>query len=132
MCGYGHDFTKPQSKSTREIARTAGIQFKDDVDTIFQWGTPEGGFAMFTTVGGALTGFGFDCILIDDPFKDRAEVERLEKREDVWVWYTQTVLPRIAPWTDIVVIASRWHVDDLSGRLLARGFEHVHLKAHPG
>lgn len=129
LCGYGHDFTKPQSKATREIARTAGIQFKDDMDTIFQWGTPNGGFAMFTTVGGALTGFGFDCILIDDPFKDRAEVERREKREAVWIWYTQTVLPRIAPWTDIVVIASRWHVDDLSGRLLARGFEHVHLKA---
>ena len=129
LAGYGHDFTKPQSKAAREIARTAGIQFKDDLDTIFQWGTPDGGFAMFTTVGGALTGFGFDVILIDDPFKDRAEAERREKRDDVFVWYTQTVLPRVAPWTDIVIIASRWHVDDLSGRLLARGFEHVHLKA---
>ena len=80
-------------------------------------------------LAGSSDGFGFDCIVIDDPFKDRAEVERLEKRDDVWVWSTQTVLPRVAPWTDIVVVASRWHKDDLSGRLLARGFEEVHLAA---
>lgn len=131
MCGYGQDFVKPQSKITREIARTAGVQFKDDEDTIYRWGTTDGGFAMFTTVNGALTGFGFDCILIDDPFKDRAEVERAEKREDVWTWYTQTVLPRIAPWTDIVIIASRWHIDDLTGRLLKRdmGYREVWLPA---
>jgi phage terminase large subunit-like protein len=129
LCGYGKDFVNPQSKTTREIARTAGVQFKDDMDTIFQWGTPDGGFAMFTTVAGTLTGFGFDCILIDDPFKDREEAESLEVREKVWIWYTQTVLPRVAPWTDIIVLASRWHVDDLSGRLLSRGVEKVHLKA---
>ena len=129
LCGYGKDFVNPQSKITREVARTAGVQFKDDMDTIFQWGTPDGGFAMFTTVGGALTGFGFDCILIDDPFKDRAEAERLEVREQVAVWLAQTVLPRVAPWTDIVILASRWHKDDLSGRMIVKGYENIHLKA---
>ncbi len=126
---YADAFANSQSRICRELAKTAGIQFKDDLDTVFRWGTEAGGWVMFTSVGGAVTGYGADIVIIDDPFKNREEVERVDVRDKVFTWYQQTILPRIAPWTSIICVASRWHIDDLSGRLLKLGFDEVHLKA---
>jgi len=126
---YADAFAKGESQATRQMAQTAGVQVQDGVDTLFRWATEEGGWVMFTSVGGPVTGYGADLVIIDDPFKNRDEAERLEMRDKVFTWYQQTILPRIAPWTTIVVVASRWHVDDLSGRLLQLGFELVHLRA---
>lgn len=62
---------------------------------------------------------GGDIILIDDPFKDRASADSPTIRQNVWDWYTSTLYTRLAPGGGIIIINTRWHMDDLSGRLLA-------------
>lgn len=59
-----------------------------------------------------------NCILIDDPIKDRAEADSATIRNKVWDWYTSTLYTRLAPGGGLIVIQTRWHMDDLTGRLL--------------
>ena len=69
-------------------------------------------------VGGGLTGFGTSCAIIDDPVKNRAEADSLTVRNAVWNWYTSTLYTRLAPGGGVIVILTKWHEDDLAGRLL--------------
>src|SRR5699024_9188367 len=75
-------------------------------------------------VGGGITGIGGHIVIIDDPFKDRASADSPTIRRKVWDWYTSTLYTRLAPGGGVLVINTRWHMADLSGRLLeaaARG-----------
>lgn len=69
-------------------------------------------------VGGGITGRGGDILLIDDPVKDFAEANSQTYREAVWNWYLSTLRTRAAPGAGILLIITRWHVDDVAGRLL--------------
>lgn len=84
-----------------------------------RWHTGMGGMYVAAGVGTAITGRGADVLLIDDPFKDREEADSELRRERVWDWYTSTAYTRLMPGGAVVVINTRWHDDDLSGRLLA-------------
>ena len=59
-----------------------------------------------------------NCAIIDDPFKDRASADSPTIRQNIWDWYTSTLYTRLAPGGGIIVIQTRWHMDDLAGRLL--------------
>lgn len=69
-------------------------------------------------VGGSITGMGFDYGIIDDPCKDREQAESPTMRDKVWEWYTSTFYTRRAPGARILLTLTRWHEDDLAGRLL--------------
>lgn len=69
--------------------------------------------------GGPLTGSGFHLGIIDDPVKNAEDADSPTKREKVWDWYQSTFYTRAAPGAGILVMATRWHEDDLIGRLLA-------------
>lgn len=68
-------------------------------------------------VGGGITGQGADILIIDDPIKDRAEANSATVRQSIWDWYTSTAYTRLSPGGGVIVMATRWHVDDLIGRL---------------
>jgi predicted phage terminase large subunit-like protein len=69
-------------------------------------------------VGSGITGHGGNLIIIDDPVKDRAEAESATRRQAVWDWYTSTARTRLEPDGAIIICQTRWHHDDLAGRLL--------------
>ena len=69
-------------------------------------------------VGGGITGMGGEILLIDDPIKDAKEASSAVTRELIWDWYRQTFYTRRAPGAGIALIATRWHIDDLPGRLI--------------
>ena len=70
-------------------------------------------------IGGALTGRPVDVLIIDDPIKDRKQADSIVYRDTVWDWWTDVAIGRLAPGAPVVVILTRWHEDDLAGRLLA-------------
>lgn len=80
------------------------------------WQTVLGGYYFATSVGGG-TGMPADILLIDDPHKDRAEANSKTMRNKVWEWFTSTAMTRLAPDGIVIVIQTRWHKDDLAGRL---------------
>jgi len=69
-------------------------------------------------IGGAITGEGADLLLVDDPIKNREEAESKFYRERVWSEWQNTLLTRLHPNARIIVILTRWHEDDLVGRIL--------------
>lgn len=71
-------------------------------------------------VGGGVTGKGGNIIIVDDPVKSRAEAESETYREKVWDWFTDDLYTRREPGAAVIVVMTRWHMDDLVGRLLNR------------
>lgn len=84
-------------------------------------------------VGGPFTGKGADLLIIDDPVKNYEDVRSSRKRDSVYDWYATVARTRMQKGGRIVLIMTRWHEDDLAGRLLAQGgWEHLHLRAIDG
>lgn len=74
-------------------------------------------------VGGPITGQGAHLLLIDDPVKNAQEAESEAFRDAVWEWYTSTAYTRLEEGGAIVVVQTRWHADDLAGRLIKQAEE---------
>lgn len=84
-----------------------------------EWDLVSGGGMKCMGVGGGLTGFGSDLMIVDDPHKDREEANSGTIRRKVWGWYQSTVESRMAPGAPLILIMTRWHEDDLTARVLA-------------
>ena len=77
----------------------------------------DGGKLSFLGRGGAGTGKPADMFIIDDPIKDAKEAESVTIRNDVWEWFTKVAYTRCHVLSAIIIIQTRWHEDDLVGRL---------------
>ncbi len=88
-----------------------------DSQSVESWKTTKRGGYLAAGVGGPVTGKGANILLIDDPVKNAEEAESQTMRNGVWNWYTSTAYTRLAPGGGILVIQTRWHSDDLSGRI---------------
>lgn len=69
-------------------------------------------------VGGGITGMGMDFGIIDDPVKNREDADSQVKRDSTWDWYTSTFYTRLSKTGRILLTQTRWHDDDLAGRIL--------------
>ena len=69
-------------------------------------------------VGGDITGRGGHVLLIDDPVKNAEEAFSKTMRDSTWAWYDMTLRSRCEPGGGILLILTRWHFDDLAGRIL--------------
>ena len=92
-------------------------------DAANDWGPvgfPNGG--MFTAgVGGPMTGRGFQVIIVDDPIKNAEQAMSESYRRNLWDWYDSTLETRKEPNGVVIVMQTRWHDQDLIGKLMERG-----------
>lgn len=84
------------------------------------WETTNGCTYRAAGVGAAIAGERADVVLVDDPVRTRQEAESEAVRETQWDWFSSDLRSRLKPDAAIVVISTRWHQDDLAGRLLER------------
>jgi predicted phage terminase large subunit-like protein len=122
---YNMDKATEFGGEVRDIVRSAeyrtlfpAVDLKEDTRAKGFWRTEQGGYYISAGVGTALTGRGTvgPIVLIDDPLKDREEADSERRRDTVWSWYSSVVLSRFP--RAIIVVQTRWHEDDLTGRLL--------------
>jgi predicted phage terminase large subunit-like protein len=83
-----------------------------------EWRTAQDGGILSTGIGGALTGQGVHGLVIDDPIKNREEAESPTFRAKHWDWFLDVAETRLEPSAFMVVLMTRWHPDDLAGRLI--------------
>ena len=83
-----------------------------------EWETAPGGSVKAVGVGSGITGFGGDLVVIDDPVKSRAAANSRNFRDKTWDWYKDDISTRLEPGAAVILIQTRWHDDDLAGRLL--------------
>ena len=84
------------------------------------WTTTNGGQYRAAGVGGVITGLRADLAVIDDPIRSREDADSETRRNRVWEWFQDDLTTRLRPGAGIVLVQTRWHEDDLAGRLLER------------
>ena len=102
------------------MGRVFGIGVADDSSSAGRWDTTRGGEYFAAGVGGSITGRRADLAIIDDPVKSREDADSERSREKAWDWYTNDLLTRLKPGARQIVVMTRWHEDDLGGRILQR------------
>lgn len=80
----------------------------------------EGGYHSYlaTSPGGSATGFGADLLILDDTIKSAYEAHHEGRKQEIWDWFTDTMLSRLESGAKIIIIMTRWATDDMAGRAL--------------
>jgi predicted phage terminase large subunit-like protein len=102
-----------------EHALVLGAGLSPDSQAAGRWETDRGGEYFAAGVGGAIAGRRADLVVIDDPVRSREDADSELIRDKTWDWYKSDLYTRLKPGGRIVLIQTRWHEDDLAGRLLA-------------
>lgn len=135
LATYAAEFSAQWGRKARdlmsEVGEWYGLKVREDVAArdawelskftrnIMRW-VPTGGGMITAGIGGPLTGRGGDIVIVDDPVKNAEEAFSAVYREKTWEWFTSTLYTRLEPEAAIIVIQTRWHEDDLAGRLIAQ------------
>ncbi len=141
FASYAGELAKQDSISCRQVIDSswyrehfsgpAGWELTDDQNTKTLYRNTAGGQRQATSVGGGATGFGGDAIVADDPLNAEESVSKAD-RDRVNRWWDKTMPSRLNDQRTgaRVVIQQRFHEDDLSGHILARGgYEYLCLPA---
>ena len=125
LAGHEADFAASWGRRVRDVLeehgrRLFGARVRADSAAANRWDLVGHAGGMVTAgVGGTITGRGADLLIIDDPHKSAEEARSVTYRERVWDWYRAVARTRLEPGAGVVVVQTRWHEDDLAGRLLA-------------
>lgn len=125
MATYGANLSYKMSKDARNIMKSKEYQklFDSRLDPknsgVSEWGI-ENKMGLFTPIGieGGIAGKGAHMLIIDDPLKGRKAAESKLIRENVWEAFRNDLFTRIAPVHIVLILATRWHKDDLIGRII--------------
>ncbi|MBF0350911.1 MAG: phage terminase large subunit [SAR324 cluster bacterium] len=124
MASYSQGLANAMSRKVRGILQSETYQaiFKtrlsQERSAVEEWLTEDEGVFKAAGVGGGITGHGFTHGIIDDPIKNREEAESKTVRESIWDWYTSTFYTRQQKGASILINMTRWHEDDLAGRVI--------------
>ncbi len=120
---YSADFAAEWGRKVRNTAvRYADrldLRLSEDSQAAGRWNTTAGGGMMAQGVGGGFTGKPGHLLICDDPIKNSDEANSAVYRSRVWDWWRSTYMSRLEPGAVVVLTMTRWHVDDLMGRILA-------------
>ncbi len=115
---YGQALAETFSRRARRLAESR-LALSKERAAAGDWETEAGGGMRAVGVGTGVAGRGAQLVIVDDPIKSREEADSEAYRERVGAWFTDDLYTRLEPDGAIVLIQTRWHEDDLAGRLLA-------------
>jgi len=123
LAGYGAKFAKVWgARALAELSSNADLfdLIVPPKQSAEHWTIPGREGSMWTSgVGGSMTGRGADLLIIDDPIKNQEEADSEAYRESTWQWWMTTARSRLEPNGMILIVLTRWHEDDLAGRILS-------------
>lgn len=122
---YNDTLATAFGRKTRNLIKTSesqsvfpGLELREDSKAKGEWETQQGGFYFSTGIGGGVTGRRGDLGIIDDPLRGRKDADSELVRDSTWQWYLDDFRTRLKPGSSIMIIMTRWHQDDLAGRIL--------------
>lgn len=123
LTSYESSFAASWGRKARDLMienqKLFGIQIAQDSASVQDWNIEKRAGGMNTAgVGGPCTGKGAKIFIIDDPIKNNEEAMSEVIREKAWDWYKSTAYTRLEPDGAMIIVLTRWHSDDLAGRLL--------------
>lgn len=121
LASYEATLAQAFSRVARDAFTMDGGTLRGDSKAVDWWETTDGGGLWAVGVGGALTGKGAHCLIVDDPVKNDEEARSETMQEKARSWYDATFSTRLDTNTGaIVVVQTRWDQRDLSGYLLEK------------
>lgn len=124
VVSYSEELFKKFGRKNREKFRLYSQELFDlsissETASVSEWGIQGHlGQLYSTSILGGATGRGANLIIIDDPIKNRAEAESKTIRDKIYAEWQDTFYSRLSADGSVIVIMTRWHEDDLAGRLL--------------
>ena len=122
-CSHSTDLATTFGRNSRNLLvdheKDLGIKLRQDTQAADEWAITTGGLFFCAGVGSKIAGRRADLALIDDPVGSREDAYSKIIRDKTWAWYRTDFQTRLKPNAVIVLIQTRWHEDDLAGRLLA-------------
>ena len=135
IVSHGSDFARlwgRRVKDTIDDNPQLKLKIRKDASAQGSWELNTGGSLHTAGIGGSITGRGFNLIIVDDPVKNDIEAYSQYQRDRIYNWFSRTLMTRLHPNGSVIVLMSRWHQDDLAGRLLdgwGEPYEHISLPA---
>lgn len=122
---YGSELASEFSRRIRAMVRDdrlyrhvfPNVELDSERAKLLDWKTSAGGGLKALGVEGGITGHGADLMVIDDPHKE-GDATSQTKLDQVYDWYVTAARTRLSPGASIIFIMTRWHLQDLAGRLL--------------
>ena len=124
---YSADLASAKSLRALNLVKNLGGDLV--TDKMSDWRFEEGGGVLARGVGGGWTGRGLDCLVIDDPIKERIEAESRTYRNRLVDWFNDSAYTRVEPGGSVIAIMARWHPKDLAGHLIDQGWQYLRLPA---
>jgi predicted phage terminase large subunit-like protein len=124
LTSYAAEFASSWGRKVRELidiygSKIFGIQIEKSKRSAHNFQIANhSGFMNCIGAGGQITGKGADLIIIDDPIKNDAEANSITIRDNIWQWYSTTCFTRLEPHGSLIIVMTRWHEDDLCGRII--------------
>lgn len=125
LASYEADFAASWGGKARdlleEFGHLVGVRVSSRSKAVHRWQIAGRDGGMSTAgVGGPLTGKGAHLLIVDDPIKNDAEARSARIRQKQWEWWQSVASTRLRSGALAVVIQTRWHRDDLTGKILAQ------------
>lgn len=121
LASYEQDFATQWGRRVRnaiiDFGGELGLNLEPSSTAASRWDLTTGGGMLSVGAGGPITGRGAHCLIIDDPIKNYEDASSERIREGLWDWWVSTAFTRLEPGGFVVIIGTRWHEDDLIGRL---------------
>lgn len=111
-------FARNVRETIRQHGHLLGLGITREDRAVARWRSDQGGDYFACGIRGPITGRRADLVLIDDPVKSHAEADSPSARNALWNWYRSDLATRLKPGGRIVLVMTRWHPDDIGGRLL--------------
>lgn len=128
VASYDNGLATAWGRRARELleehgGRLFGVGISTRIKAASEWETLDGGSMLARGVGSGITGRRAEVLIVDDPVKDQEQALSKAIREKAWDWWRSTARTRLAPGAGAVLVMTRWHEDDLAGRLLRQDAE---------
>lgn len=130
LASYGSDLAKRHGRRARQVARSSSYsalfnaEISKDTSAADEWAMTNGSEYLARGILAGITGNRANLIVIDDPIKGREQADSPTIRQKTWEAYQDDLLTRAIPGCSVVLIQTRWHEDDLAGRLLPKGYDY--------
>lgn len=126
LASYNADFASRFGRRNKEkiekycpaVFDTLTLKKRPRTDTLLE--TAQGGSFLSSGIMGGIVGNPGDLIFIDDPIKNQMEADSVTYRERLWDEYLSSIKSRFSAQGYMVLILTRWHEDDIAGRLIER------------
>lgn len=124
LASYAAELAEANSRRARGHLLDArwpfpSVSVSPESAAVNRWHTTKQGGVIAAGARGGLTGHGANLLIVDDPVKDREEADSEAIRNSTWAWWTEVAQTRLMPDAVVLLVQTRWHEDDLAGRVLS-------------